>query len=236
MKEAMLPRIHHDFLYWGTSNRDAKTKYNTNLSRLLPKQFYSSCIVDWGMLNKMGCAEEIEAMLKIKEFARRLGLYHSAEIGDGGFEVYFQGGLRSDENFNAREYWLNISSEEELHLSRSLTSNIRCLVLKVPDIQKKGQNQSKTDKTEHRMEKRVKVKVNPKKIENHFTFDHSSINNQTSARFSIHASLGHDPGSGGGGGGSVDVVLVVTVKLEETSANAVRALKKFVLCRVSTEI
>nr|GEX97225.1 hypothetical protein [Tanacetum cinerariifolium]GEZ25289.1 hypothetical protein [Tanacetum cinerariifolium]GEZ25299.1 hypothetical protein [Tanacetum cinerariifolium] len=42
--------------------------------------------------------------------------------------------------------------------------------------------------------------------------------------------------NGGGGGGSVDVVLVVAVKLEGTSANAVRALKKFVLCRVSKEI
>nr|GEW58149.1 hypothetical protein [Tanacetum cinerariifolium] len=32
------------------------------------------------------------------------------------------------------------------------------------------------------------------KIENHFTFDISSINSQASARSSIHASLGHDPG------------------------------------------
>nr|GEV38694.1 hypothetical protein [Tanacetum cinerariifolium] len=39
------------------------------------------------------------------------------------------------------------------------------------------------------------------------------------------------PSSIGGGGGSVDVVLVVAVKLEGTSTNAVRALKKFVLCR-----
>ncbi|GJY32470.1 putative ribonuclease H-like domain-containing protein [Tanacetum coccineum] len=172
----------------GTSNRDAKTKYNTNLSRLLPKQIYLSCIVDWGVLNNMGCTKEIEAILEIKvyeiggeeeifnseawrrafdinepiyielchefyatynfdkdvtddelmtkklikfrlegrghtltllEFACRLGLYHSAEISDGGFEVYFQGGLHSDENFNARGYWLSISSEEELHLSTS---------------------------------------------------------------------------------------------------------------------
>ncbi|GKD21794.1 hypothetical protein Tco_1223497 [Tanacetum coccineum] len=36
---------------------------------------------------------------------------------------------------------------------------------------------------------------------------------------------------GGGGGGSVDVVLVVAIKLEGTSADAVRALKKFVLCK-----
>ncbi|GJY51943.1 hypothetical protein Tco_0442790 [Tanacetum coccineum] len=69
--------------------------------------------------------------LTLIEFARRLGLYHSAEISNEGFEVYFQGGLRSDENFNARDYWLSISSEEELHLSRSLASNIRSPVLKV---------------------------------------------------------------------------------------------------------
>nr|GEX08653.1 hypothetical protein [Tanacetum cinerariifolium] len=31
-------------------------------------------------------------------------------------------------------------------------------------------------------------------IENHFTFDNSSVSSQTSAQFSIHASLGHDPG------------------------------------------
>ncbi|GJW50120.1 hypothetical protein Tco_0091471, partial [Tanacetum coccineum] len=41
---------------------------------------------------------------------------------------------------------------------------------------------------------------------------------------------------GGGGGGSVDVVSVVIVKLEGASADAVRALKNFVLCRVSTEL
>ncbi|GKB28040.1 hypothetical protein Tco_0867441, partial [Tanacetum coccineum] len=37
---------------------------------------------------------------------------------------------------------------------------------------------------------------------------------------------------GGGGGRSVDVVSVVVVKLERASANAVRALKNFVLCRM----
>nr|GEY02051.1 hypothetical protein [Tanacetum cinerariifolium] len=39
-------------------------------------------------------------------------------------------------------------------------------------------------------------------------------------------------GGGGSGGGSVDVVLVVVVKLEGTSTNVVRALKKFVLCKI----
>ncbi|GJU07229.1 hypothetical protein Tco_1123659 [Tanacetum coccineum] len=50
----------------GTSNRAAKSKYNTNLARLLPKQIYSLVIVDWEVLNNMGCAEEIEEMLEIK--------------------------------------------------------------------------------------------------------------------------------------------------------------------------
>nr|GEV46397.1 hypothetical protein [Tanacetum cinerariifolium] len=35
----------------------------------------------------------------------------------------------------------------------------------------------------------------PPEIENQIPFDHSSINSQTSARFSIHASSGHDPGA-----------------------------------------
>ncbi|GJT22561.1 hypothetical protein Tco_0892498 [Tanacetum coccineum] len=183
VKEAMLPRVHRDFLQWGNANRTVKIRYNTNLTRLPPKQIYSPCIVDWGVLNNLGCAKEIEVMLEIKlyemggeeeifsfeswrrafdinepiyaelchefystyefnevvtdeelmtkklikfrlagrgnlltllEFARRFGLYNSHEIRDGGFEVYFQGGLRNDDHFNAIEYWLSISSEEEL--------------------------------------------------------------------------------------------------------------------------
>nr|GEU82390.1 hypothetical protein [Tanacetum cinerariifolium] len=48
------------------------------------------------------------------EFARRLGLYHADELNEEGFDVYFQGGLRSDEHFNAQEYWLSISREDNL--------------------------------------------------------------------------------------------------------------------------
>ncbi|GJR95012.1 hypothetical protein Tco_0267186 [Tanacetum coccineum] len=84
---------------------------------LLPKQIYSPCIVDWNVLNTLGCAKAFEEMLEIKfdevvtdeelitkklikfrlggrrhsltllEFALRLGLYHSAEIREEGFEV-----------------------------------------------------------------------------------------------------------------------------------------------------
>ncbi|GKB91216.1 hypothetical protein Tco_0963488 [Tanacetum coccineum] len=65
------------------------------------------------------------------EFAKRLGLYNSEEIEEEGFDVYFQGGLRSDENFNAQAYWLSISQEENLSLSRSHASTIRNLILRV---------------------------------------------------------------------------------------------------------
>ncbi|GKC86085.1 ribonuclease H-like domain-containing protein [Tanacetum coccineum] len=65
------------------------------------------------------------------EFAKRLGLYHSEEIKEEGFDVYFQGGLCSDELFNAREYWLSISREDNLSLSRSHASTIRNPVLRV---------------------------------------------------------------------------------------------------------
>ncbi|GKD78565.1 hypothetical protein Tco_1341186 [Tanacetum coccineum] len=69
--------------------------------------------------------------LTLLEFARRLGLYHADELDEEGFDVYFQGGFHSDEHFNAQEYWLRISREENLSLSRSHTSTIWSPVLRV---------------------------------------------------------------------------------------------------------
>ncbi|GJW98955.1 hypothetical protein Tco_0180763 [Tanacetum coccineum] len=69
--------------------------------------------------------------LTLLEFACRLGLYHADELEEDGFDVYFQGGLRSDEHFNAQKYWLSISREENLGLSRSHNSTIRSLILRV---------------------------------------------------------------------------------------------------------
>ncbi|GJT50695.1 hypothetical protein Tco_0976852 [Tanacetum coccineum] len=43
--------------------------------------------------------------LTLLEFAHKLGLYHADELEEDGFNVYFEGGLRSDERFNAQEYW-----------------------------------------------------------------------------------------------------------------------------------
>ncbi|GJT06396.1 retrotransposon ORF1 [Tanacetum coccineum] len=133
VEEAMLPHVYHEFLLWGLSNRAAKSRYNANLARLLPKQIYSSVIMDWGVLNNMGCAKEIEAMLEIKVYE-----FDEVVMDDElmtkkliKFRLAGRGGLRSNENFNAKDYWLSISSEEELHLSRSLASTIRSPILRV---------------------------------------------------------------------------------------------------------
>ncbi|GKB42312.1 gag protease polyprotein [Tanacetum coccineum] len=143
------------------------------LAQLLPRHIYLPCIVNWDVLNRMGCDWEIDDMLRIRvrepeseeeiftsvawikvfninepiyaefchgfystyefdevcandelqskkiirfrlggrahsltllEFARRLGLYKAVELEEDGFNVYFEGGLRSDDNFNATDY------------------------------------------------------------------------------------------------------------------------------------
>ncbi|GKD87970.1 hypothetical protein Tco_1359124, partial [Tanacetum coccineum] len=68
---------------------------------------------------------EFYSTYEFDEFAKRLGLYNSKEIEEEGFDMYFQGGLRTDEHFNAQEYWLSISREENLSLSRSHASSIK---------------------------------------------------------------------------------------------------------------
>ncbi|GJZ28194.1 hypothetical protein Tco_0572841, partial [Tanacetum coccineum] len=62
---------------------------------------------------------------------QRLRLYHAQELEEEGFDTYFQGGLRSDENFNAREYWERISIDLDLHLFRSSITSVRFPILRV---------------------------------------------------------------------------------------------------------
>ncbi|GJT14117.1 hypothetical protein Tco_0861159 [Tanacetum coccineum] len=69
--------------------------------------------------------------LTLLEFARRLGLHHAYELEEEGFDTYFQGGLRSYEKFNAREYWERICIDRDLHLSRSLITYVRFPILGV---------------------------------------------------------------------------------------------------------
>ncbi|GKD19222.1 hypothetical protein Tco_1208380, partial [Tanacetum coccineum] len=98
VEEVLLPQVHHEFLLWEGCSRDAKSSYNTRLAQLLPRYIYSPCVVNWDVPNIMGCDGEIDDMLRI-----RLGLYQVDELDEEGFNVYFEGGLRSDEHFNAHE-------------------------------------------------------------------------------------------------------------------------------------
>ncbi|GJY08506.1 hypothetical protein Tco_0375560 [Tanacetum coccineum] len=152
VEEAMLLRVHHPFLLWEGCNQDAKSRYNTMLAQLIPRHIYLPCVMDWNVLNQMGygefnevCADDelrTKKIIKFRlcrhacswtllEFAKRLELHYSKKIKEKGFDVYFQGGMRSDEHFNAREYWLSISREDNLSLLRSLASTIRNPVLRI---------------------------------------------------------------------------------------------------------
>ncbi|GJS57223.1 hypothetical protein Tco_0652007 [Tanacetum coccineum] len=64
LEELLLPQVHHEFLLWEGCTRDAKSRYNTRLSQLLPRHIYSPCIVNWDVLNQMGCDGEIDDMLR----------------------------------------------------------------------------------------------------------------------------------------------------------------------------
>ncbi|GJW72692.1 hypothetical protein Tco_0129609 [Tanacetum coccineum] len=68
VEEAMLGRVHYEILLWRNCIKTLRSRYNTNLARILPKQVYSPCIVDWGVLNVMGCGDVIEEMLDIKVY------------------------------------------------------------------------------------------------------------------------------------------------------------------------
>nr|GFA36180.1 hypothetical protein [Tanacetum cinerariifolium] len=48
------------------TGREAKSRYNTKLAQLLPRHIYSPCVMNWDVLNKMGCDGEIDDMLRIR--------------------------------------------------------------------------------------------------------------------------------------------------------------------------
>ncbi|GKC66765.1 hypothetical protein Tco_1099363 [Tanacetum coccineum] len=58
----------------------------------------------------------------------------NAKVREGGFEVYFQGGLCNNDYFDANEYWIRISSKDQLCFSRSATHTIRSLILRVLQV------------------------------------------------------------------------------------------------------
>nr|GFA75877.1 hypothetical protein [Tanacetum cinerariifolium] len=103
LEEVLLPQIHHEFLLWEGAFNIKEPIYSE-----LCHKFYSTYEFD-----KVCTDDELQTKkikfrlgrrahnLTLIEFAYRLGLYHADELEEDGFDVYFQGGLSSDDHFNA---------------------------------------------------------------------------------------------------------------------------------------
>ncbi|GKD28134.1 hypothetical protein Tco_1234348 [Tanacetum coccineum] len=135
VEEVLLPHVHHEFLLWEGCNRDVKSRMGCDgeiddMLRIRLRDAKSNEEIFTSKIIKFRLGGRAHG-LTLLEFARRLGLYHVDELEEDYFNVYFKGGLRSDDHFNAQDYWLSISPEDNLGLSRSHTSTIKKPILRV---------------------------------------------------------------------------------------------------------
>nr|GEY97611.1 hypothetical protein [Tanacetum cinerariifolium] len=125
VEEVLLPQVHHEFLLYEGCSWDAK--YRALPRVLFDYEFDKVCADDELQTKKIikfrlgGRAHS----LTLLEFAQRLGLYQAVKLDEEGFNVYFERGLHSDEHFNAQEYSLRISREDNLDLD---TTTLRDLI------------------------------------------------------------------------------------------------------------
>nr|GEV41438.1 hypothetical protein [Tanacetum cinerariifolium] len=130
MEEVLLLQVHYDFLLWEGCNNEAKSRIKLREAESneeiftsvvwirafnIKEPIYVELCHEFYLTYKFDevCADNELQTKKIIKF--RLG----------------RRGLCSDENFNAQEYWLSISREENLGLSRIHASTIRNPILKV---------------------------------------------------------------------------------------------------------
>nr|GEW00018.1 hypothetical protein [Tanacetum cinerariifolium] len=128
VEEVLLPQVHHEFLLWGGCSREAKSRVHEAGS---DKEIFTS--MAWiRSFNSMSRFMSSFAMSFIPLMSlMKLRLYQAIELNEEGCNVYFEGGMRNDEHFNAHDYWLSISRDEHLGLSRSHTSTIRNPILRM---------------------------------------------------------------------------------------------------------
>ncbi|GJY53675.1 hypothetical protein Tco_0445339 [Tanacetum coccineum] len=125
-----------NFCYGKNLTKTLKAGYNNHLAENPSKQIYSPFVVDWNVLKTLGCASVIDEMLEIRicqEFYATFEFDEAVADEDLLTEkvVKFRlGGLKNDDNFNVDQYWLDISSEDKLTLSRSSAKTIRKLWMK----------------------------------------------------------------------------------------------------------
>ncbi|GJX45026.1 hypothetical protein Tco_0261702 [Tanacetum coccineum] len=88
VEEAMLPHVHHPYLLWEGCNQAARSRYNTRLAQLLSRLIYLPCVMDWNVLNQMGCGEGIDEMLLIKLFVAGTNEYiFTSEAWTNAFNI-----------------------------------------------------------------------------------------------------------------------------------------------------
>ncbi|GKA42871.1 hypothetical protein Tco_0735531 [Tanacetum coccineum] len=142
VEEVLLPQVHHEFLLWEDVPEMLSLEIDDML-RIGVREAESEEEI-FTLFDEVCAGDELQSKKIIKfrlggrahsftllEFAHRLGLYQAVELEEDGFNVYFKGGLHSDDNFNAVDYWLSISREDNLGLSRIHTSTIKRPILRV---------------------------------------------------------------------------------------------------------
>ncbi|GKD36116.1 hypothetical protein Tco_1251625 [Tanacetum coccineum] len=142
VEEGLMGHALHEFLMWGNYWNILNTiGYDNAIEDMLEVRVnemgsdeFDKVVADDELMTKKAIKFRLcsKAYAKsILDFAKRLGLYTGDEIKEYGFETYIIRGLRNDDDFSADQYWINISSDETLTLSRSLAKTIRKHVLKV---------------------------------------------------------------------------------------------------------
>ncbi|GJR93526.1 retrotransposon ORF1 [Tanacetum coccineum] len=140
VEEVLLPQVHHEFLLWEGCNKDAKSRMGCDgeiddMLRIRLCEAESNkeifTFVTWirGFnINEPIYAELYHEFYLIYEFDK---VCANDEFQTKKIIKFRLGGLRYDEHFNTQAYWLSISREENLSLSRNHTSTIRSPILRV---------------------------------------------------------------------------------------------------------
>ncbi|GKA07324.1 hypothetical protein Tco_0686548 [Tanacetum coccineum] len=138
-EQTMTRLDHHD-----PNAQDMKSWKRYYFHKFTTSSYYEEDVAEMAKFDEVCADDELQTKKIIKfrlgghthsltllEFAQRLGLYQAVELEEDGFNVYFEGGLGNDDNFNAEDYWLSIGREDNLGLSRSHTSIIKNTILRV---------------------------------------------------------------------------------------------------------
>ncbi|GJX08595.1 hypothetical protein Tco_0196527 [Tanacetum coccineum] len=128
-------------------------RYNTRLAQLIPRHIYSPCVVNWDVLNRMGCDGEIDDMLRIRlrEAGSNEEIFTSvawirafninepiyAELCHEFYSTYEFDEVYADDELQTKkiqfhlDYWLSIRQEEILSFTRVPLSTIKNPILRV---------------------------------------------------------------------------------------------------------